>query len=98
MKFSETIAADRRLSLLELLGRASGATANHAILHSGLDELGHRCSRDQVRTELAWLQEQGLVTLRRVEHGSASILVARLTERGEDAAKGRVRIPGVRAP
>ena len=49
---------------------------------------------DRVRTELHWLAEQGLVRIETV----GSVLVAKLTKRGEDAALGKVRIPGMPRP
>ena len=50
-----------RLSLLRLLSGAPGYHANSSILHAEAKRFGLAATRDQVKTELAWLQEQGAV-------------------------------------
>ncbi len=96
MSFSDVVQEDRRLVILRLLDQAAGATANDSILYSALPEIGHRCSRDQVRTELRWLEEQRLVTVEAMAGGA--VLVATLTERGADVQAGRATQPGVKRP
>lgn len=96
MSFSDTLAADRRLVVLRLLDQAPGFTANDSILCSALAEVGHRCSRDTVRTDLSWLAEQGLITVEELMSGK--VLVATLTERGGDVQAGRATVPGVKRP
>lgn len=92
--FARLLSEDRRLVLLRILDRAPGNEANHYILRDALDSMGHNVSRDVVRGELAWLEEQGLVTLEQLE----SMTVAALTGRGQDAAQGRAVVPGVKKP
>ena len=46
-----------------------------------------------MRGHLAWLDEQGLIVL-----AAGDIQIATLTLRGEDAATGSARIPGVARP
>ena len=94
MNFADLLAAETRLLILSALGEDSGYSHNELILQSILDAFGQRVSRDRLRTELHWLAEQGLVTLKDV----SGVLVATLTRRGEDAAVGRVTVPGVRRP
>jgi hypothetical protein len=55
---------------------------------------GHTASLDQVRTDLAWLAEQGLVSSRT----TADVTIATLTARGVDVATGRAVQPGVKKP
>lgn len=90
--YLEALAADRRLSLLILLETSPGATANEALLQTALAQFGHVAAADQVRGDLAWLAEQGLVTTR----DTAGLMVASLTERGGDVALGRATVPGVK--
>ncbi|ARR08655.1 hypothetical protein Vc3S01_A0682 [Vibrio campbellii] len=71
-----------------------GYEANESILDSCLDAYGHKISRDAVRTHLAWLEEQSLITIRTV----AECQIATLTGRGEDVATGQARVPGVKRP
>jgi hypothetical protein len=94
MNFAEQVAEDRRLVILRLLDQAPGCAANDSILHAGLDSVGHRCSRDQVKTDLAWLAEQGLIRVERLD----GIVIAALTDRGLDVQAGRATVPGVKRP
>ncbi len=91
---SDTFTQHLRLTILRLLHGAPAYTANSSILHSAIVQFGFEASRDQVRTELAWLKEQGCISTRDVE----GLVVARLTERGLDCADGRCRIPGIQPP
>jgi Fe2+ or Zn2+ uptake regulation protein len=85
-----------RISILRVLEQAPGYSANDSILLDVLrSELGFGASRDQVRSEIAWLSEQGLV---RAEAFGISLTVATLTGRGQDTAAGIVTHPGVKRP
>ncbi|MGD9638372.1 MAG: ArsR family transcriptional regulator [Alphaproteobacteria bacterium] len=68
---------------------------NDSILQTALNQVGHNVSRDVLRSELAWLEEQGLV---KVEVVLDHIHVAELTTRGLDVAEGRSKIPGIKRP
>ena len=92
--FAELIASDIRLVILRCLNEDPGYDLNESMLQAMLEALGHNLSRDRVRTELAWLAEQGLVTVALV----VSIQVATLTARGADVAAGRSTVPGVKRP
>lgn len=94
MKFDELIDADRRLLTLQCLNEDPGYSLNEAVLQSMLEALGHSVSRDRLRTDLAWLAEQGLVSIGAV----GTVQVAMITGRGVDVAVGRVIVPGVRRP
>ncbi len=85
--------ADQRLVILRSLVDAGGE-ANESILQDCLDVYGHRVSRDQVRTHISWLSEQGLVTVENI----GSYMVANLTGRGQDVSEGRASVPGVKKP
>ena len=92
--FAELVAEDQRLRILQLLDKAEGFDLNAHILRDALARLGHRPSADRLRGELAWLEEQGLVTT----HEVGSTIVATATARGLDAAHGRANVPGVKRP
>lgn len=94
MSYEQFLAEDRRLAVLRLLAEADGYDLNESILSDLLGRLGHQVSRDRLRTELAWLAEQGLVELEEY----VGVKVARLTLRGADVAVGRTRVPGVKRP
>lgn len=93
-KFADFLRHDQRLVILRLLSELAGYRANSSVLASALEGYGHAMTRDQVKTELRWLEEQGLVSVEDME----PVLVVTLLERGEDVAKGRATVPGVKRP
>lgn len=92
--FAKFIDEDRRLVILRLLLESDGYAANEYILQSMLERFGFAASGDRVRTDLAWLKEQGLIAVDVV----ADVHIGRLQGRGEDVARGRVEVPGVKRP
>jgi len=92
--FQKLLDADRRLVILRALQEDSGYDLNEYVLQSILEALGHTVSRDRLRADLAWLEEQGLISLSDV----AGVKVAKLTSRGSDVAAGRTTVPGVKRP
>lgn len=95
MSFLTTLTEDRRLSLLLVLLQTPGYSANAFLLRDAVGDIyGHSASIDQVKGDLAWLAEQGLVTSREV----GEVTLATLTARGADAAAGRAHVPGVKKP
>ena len=94
MSFAEYLRKGVRLVALRVLSETPGFRANSSVLFNLLDQFGHAVTRDQVKTELRWLSEQGLVEL----DEAGSVLVAKLTERGQDVAEGRAVVDGVARP
>lgn len=92
--YNELIDADRRLVMLRVLVEDAGYSQNEYVIQTCLEALGHNVSQDRLRTDLAWLAEQGLITVETV----ANVRVARLTGRGADVAEGRTTVPGVKRP
>ena len=86
--------ADRRLTVLLLLADSTGYSANEYTLVAVLSDMGQEVSNDKLHSELAWLQEQGLVSLTKV----GGLTIAKLTTRGLDVARGRAVVPGVKRP
>lgn len=93
--FAERLREDRRLVLLRLLSEQNGYRANASVLHAGLHALAVAASRDDVRTDLHWLQDQSLV---RLSEPVSGVLAAELTARGHDVATGLAVVPGVNRP
>jgi len=93
-RFNEFVTPDRRLVILKALNEDAGYSHNSSVLQTILAQFGHRVSRDVVHTDLAWLEEQGLITTEDV----ASVRVATLTDRGADVATGAATVPGVKRP
>lgn len=92
--YADFLRKDMRLVLLRILLEMPGYRANSSVLASMLHQLGHASTRDQVKTELRWLCEQGLITVEEV----SSVLVCTLVERGQDVTEGRAVVDGVAKP
>lgn len=94
MSYADLISEDVRLRILEILEEEPDYSHNEDVVRMALGAIGHNVSRDKLRTYLAWLEEQDLVKL----EDAAGLQVVTLTGRGEDAALGRTRVPGVKRP
>jgi len=86
---------DRRLSILLVLSESPQYSANAFLVQTAVGSIyGHNVSLDVLRTDLAWLAEQGLVQAKT----TGDVVVATLTARGVDVAAGRAVQPGVKRP
>lgn len=95
MSFHTALAEDRRLSLLLVLEQTPGYSTNAFLLRDAVDQIyGHSASLDQIKTDIAWLAEQGLLESRT----TGDVVLAKLTTRGVDVAAGRAVAPGVKKP
>ena len=92
MTYREHLEADLRLSILRLLEAAGAVGLAEPVLRDLLEDDGRRPSRDGLRTQLAWLTEQGLAEATEASDGMAVLPTAR----GNDVALGRATTPGVR--
>lgn len=84
----------RRREILVALANDPDYTINEGLLLRVLAEQGIGTSADQLRTDLAWLAEQGLIRLRDI----GEVQVAQVLQRGVDVANGAARVPGVARP
>jgi hypothetical protein len=88
-------AADRRLTFLRLLADG-GATANTSIIEKGLIELGHpKVDRAVANADARWLAAAGLAT---IEELRPDLLLVSITDKGERAACGKLKVDGVARP
>lgn len=94
MSYQKLVTEDRRLVILKILQESDHYSTNEHLLRTVLHSFGHNIGRDKLRTDLAWLQEQGLVTLETV----GDVQIAKLTGRGQDVANGSSSVPGVKRP
>lgn len=94
MNYQELVAEHLRITILRRLLEQSDYALNESLLLDLVEPLGFAPSRDNLRAQMAWLAEQGLVTLGGLDHCQ----VATLTARGEDVARGRATVPGVKRP
>ncbi len=93
MSYENIINEHLRLTILRLLAEDPDYTINDSLLVDLATQFGFGPSRDKVRTTLAWLREQALVT-----YEDDQVIIATLTERGLDVALGRSVVPGVKRP
>lgn len=86
--------ARRRLNILQLLKEDPDYSANDDLLQELLAACGYGVSLDVVRSDLAWLEEQQLITRRDLP----GCTVATLRNRGIDVASGVASVPGIARP
>lgn len=92
--FADHMAADRRQIMLRVLMTSMAYTSNASTLQNMVGRLGYPTPMDRLRTDVAWLAEQGLVTSEDV----AGLQVVKLTARGQEVAEGVAVVPGVARP
>ncbi|MDG9992361.1 ArsR family transcriptional regulator [Acinetobacter ursingii] len=95
MSFENHLKEEIRLVILRFLNEWASYRGNSSTLHSELNRWGLSCSRDQVKTELHWLKEQGCVE---IELDNPQVIVVKLIERGQDVAEGRTKVYGIKRP
>lgn len=83
-----------RLQALQGLLASADYTAHEYVLRDLLDAAGIRASAAQVRAELEWLRDAGLLRLEVCGDG----LLAVLREAGADVAQGRAQRDGIARP
>ncbi|TVP08640.1 ArsR family transcriptional regulator [Shewanella sp. KCT] len=94
MALQDIMKEHQRLVILRMLTEVAGFDLNESILQDGLIVYGLDISRDGLRTQLAWLEEQGLIRLEKLGGTQKAVL----TSRGEDVATGRAVVPGIKRP
>ncbi|WP_149589817.1 VpaChn25_0724 family phage protein [Tabrizicola flagellatus] len=91
--YQETLRRHRRLAILRHLEASPEYTSNASILQDVLAAVGLRSTRDQVTTEIVWLQEQGFLLA-----DGDGFLVVTATARGAEIARGVATHPDVQRP
>jgi len=94
MGLADIEAAARRLLILQALADDADYSISHMVLIGLLGEYNYAST--DVRRDIAWLEEHGLISTQAV--GPASMPESTITRLGEDVARGRTTIPGVRRP
>lgn len=95
MSFENHLKEEMRLVILRLLNELPSYRGNSSTLHSGLNHWGFSFSRDQVKTELYWLKDQGCVVF---ELETPEVIVVKLSERGQDVVENRAKVHGIKRP
>lgn len=94
MTYVHHFAAYLRLAILRELKDAPEYSLASTMIRDLVGARGQVATHDQVKTEIVWLADQGLVEQQQL----ANVIAATLTERGLDVAAGRATNPGVRRP
>ena len=92
--FADTLRRHRRLAILRALNSAPEYSANESMLMDVMTALRITSTRDQVRTDLGWLADQGFITTTTI----FDLMTATVTEAGADIATGRRIHPDVEKP
>jgi hypothetical protein len=94
--FAQVLAGHRRITMLRLMSD-SGGSANESTLQDGLEMVGLEAglTREALRDDLKFLEERGAIQLK--WYGD-KLVVAHITTRGVDIAKGRVFVDGIKRP
>lgn len=94
MSYADEIRRHRRIAILRFLEASPEYTSNASLLVDVLRGVGVTSTFDQVVTELAWLQEQGLVKFD--PHAGYPVVTA--TARGAEIALGVATHPDIQRP
>lgn len=89
--YQEYNSKHRRLSILRVLSESPEYRANDSLLAMVVNDFGIVSTRDQIRTDVTWLRDQGFVTVRE----TAGVMVVTLSEAGGEVADGRRTDPGI---
>lgn len=92
MSLQDQLREHLRLAIVETLYAAPGYALHEYLLLDRVRALGLGTSRDMLRGEIAWLKEQGLVSIPDTIEGA---YVPRLEDRGADVAQDLARVPGI---
>ena len=95
MSYTDFVTQDRRLVILRILRGLESRRANHFVLRTALQSHGYSELVETVHNDCRWLAAQGLVQTEELDGG---ILLATISQLGEQAATGLVRVKGVAYP
>lgn len=92
--YTEFLAKDRRLRILELL-HESGGSMNHRVMTTALGALGHsRVAEKTLKDDFRLLEKRDLI----VSDFIGDMQVVTITRRGVEVAKGIVQVDDVQPP
>lgn len=92
--YAQVAAEDRRLAILRVLEGSAEYRANLYLIQRMLNSFGHAAPFDVVKSDIAWLAEQGLLVAEEI----GGLPIPQINARGLDVANGRSIVPGVARP
>lgn len=94
MSYADHLRRHRRITILRTLETAPEYAGNESLIGDMLDQFRVTSTRDQVRTELHWLADQGFIAVESI----GGFLVATITQEGLDIATGKRIHPDIEKP
>jgi len=94
MTFAQLQTENRRLYLLKTLKLSADYRMSDMLLQSALTALGYGASLAVIRGDIAWLEQQGLLSTEAVP----GMTLAKLSNEGVDVADGVSHTPGIARP
>lgn len=95
MSYADTLRKHGRLAILRAVEDAPKYTSNVSMITTIIQAVGIQFTRDQVVTEVSWLEAQGMVETQ--THGGDFIVVT-ATLRGVEIAQGIATHPEIQRP
>lgn len=92
MSLRQIRAESFRLSILIALSNEPSYRMNDSEIRTICAHFGNSMSADECRSNLHWMELQGLVTL----ESHTGYVIAKLTTQGQDVAEGLITWPGVK--
>ncbi|KPN64268.1 hypothetical protein SAMN04488527_101271 [Aliiroseovarius crassostreae] len=93
--YSDHFNAEARLIILRALSEEKAGRLNSTMITKVLESFAINRSREYVHTQLRWLETEAQAVIL-TEAGS--VLVAELTQQGEDHLERRAKIEGISSP
>ena len=94
MNLTKVVTEQRRLALLRTLSEVA-YHLNEDVLLQALEEMSvASATKDLVRSDLTYLQDNGLIRVEKLPRTSSELWIGHLTAAGKDVANGRPH-PGV---
>ena len=93
--YSDVVAEDRRLVILRILRGVHERRVNQFVLRKVMKLSGYDELLPTVENDIAWLRKQGLVKTEELDGGVVLVI---LTDFGDQAARGVVRVSGLAVP
>lgn len=94
MSFENYLTKDRRLVILQFLSETPDRKLNDRLLTKLIATKGHDVSNNVVRNDVRYLADIGAVVRTNVE----AMVIAEITQTGEDHVAGRTILDGVERP
>lgn len=91
MSLAQIQKEDRRYQILYLLSKEPDYAMNDILMHKALKMIGHGVDPDLLKSDLHWLEMQGLIKNESV----GSFTVSKINRRGVSVAEGDAFIPGI---